>query len=227
MEKQRPSFLIYKDSFEVLQELSDEDLGKVFRMIFEYTIDAVLPDKKDKNYIAFSFIKLHLDRDNKKYSDIVERNKSNGIKGGRPQKPKKPSGLNGNPKNPSEPKKPDIDIDIEIESDIESVKKIKSLNNITQYKNLIEKKQYFKNEKLKETFLDFIQTRIDSKKKPTEKAVELLVKKLGELSNKNPELAIRIIENSIESSWQSFFAIKKELPKDNHSYSRASRNKIL
>jgi hypothetical protein len=103
----------------------------------------------------------------------------------------------------------------------------KTYKTIKDYKDLLDNKGYFQNEKLKQTFLDFIQTRIDSKKKPTEKAVELLVKKLGELSNKNPELAIRIIENSIESSWQSFFAIKKELPKDNHSYSRASRNKIL
>ena len=103
----------------------------------------------------------------------------------------------------------------------------KTIKTIKDYKDLIDNKEYFQNEKLKQTFLDFIQTRIDSKKKPTEKAVELLVKKLGELSNKNPELAIRIIENSIESSWQSFFAIKKELPKDNHSYSHASRNKIL
>ena len=103
----------------------------------------------------------------------------------------------------------------------------KTYKTIKDYKDLLDNKGYFQNEKLKQTFLDFIQTRIDSKKKPTEKAVDLLVKKLGELSNKNPELAIRIIENSIESSWQSFFAIKKELPKDNHSYSRASRNKIL
>ena len=103
----------------------------------------------------------------------------------------------------------------------------KTYKTIKDYKDLLDNKGYFQNEKLKQTFLDFIQTRIDSKKKPTEKAVELLVKKLGELSNKNPELAIRIIENSIESSWQSFFAIKKELPKDNHSYSRASRNKII
>lgn len=118
MNNDRPSFLIYKDSFEVLQELSDEDLGKVFRMIFEYTIHGIIPDKKDKNYIAFSFLKLNLDRDNKKYLDIIERNKINGSKGGRPKKPKKPSGLNGNP---SKPKKADIDIDtdIVIERDID------------------------------------------------------------------------------------------------------------
>lgn len=102
----------------------------------------------------------------------------------------------------------------------------KTYKTIKDYKDLIDNKGYFKNEKLKQTFLDFIQTRIDSKKKPTEKAVELLVKKLGALSQKNPEAAIQIIENSIESSWQSFFAIKKEIQKDNHSYSRSSLNKI-
>lgn len=102
----------------------------------------------------------------------------------------------------------------------------KTIKTIKDYKDLIDNKGYFQNETLKSTFLQFIENRIASKKKPTEKAVDLLVKKLGELSNKNPQLAIRIIENSIEANWQTFYPIKKELPKDNHSYSRASRTRI-
>jgi len=154
------------------------------------------------------------------YIEHQKKQSENGKKGGRPKNPKetqmKPKQKpNDNPNhNPNE------------SSSSSSSSSITSLKSIKDFENLINEKKYFQNEKLKQTFLDFIQTRIDSKKKPTEKAVDLLVKKLGELSGKNPELAIRIIENSIESSWQSFFAIKKELPKENHSYSRASRTRI-
>jgi uncharacterized protein YdaU (DUF1376 family) len=156
------------------------------------------------------------------YIEHQKKQSENGKKGGRPKNPnetqtkpkQKPNhNPNHNPKESSS-------------SSSSSSSSITSLKSIKDFQTLIDEKGYFQNEKLKQTFLDFIQTRIDSKKKPTEKAVELLVKKLGELSGKNPELAIRIIENSIESSWQSFFAIKKELPKDNHSYSRASRTRI-
>ena len=54
--------------------------------------------------VAFSPFKNQFIRDEKKYESIVERNRINGLKGGRPSKPKEPTGLSGNP---SDPKKAD------------------------------------------------------------------------------------------------------------------------
>jgi hypothetical protein len=65
--------------------------------------------------IAFEPIKLQLKRDLKKYESIVDRNKKNGLKGGRPHKtqinPKNPVGYLETKENPKKPKKADTDND--------------------------------------------------------------------------------------------------------------------
>lgn len=95
----RKSFILYSDSLDVLDHLTDEQAGVLFKAIKSYnnsdeiTLDSLLN-------IAFIPIRNHLDRDNEKYENICERNRANGLKGGRPPKPKEPTGLTGNPKKP-------------------------------------------------------------------------------------------------------------------------------
>lgn len=92
-----------------MDDLSDEQAGKLFKAIKafqlgeEFELDALTK-------IALSPFKAQFVRDNEKYERIVERNKNNGLKGGRPktednpEEPRKPSGLITNPE---EPKKAD------------------------------------------------------------------------------------------------------------------------
>ena len=101
----RKSFVLHKDSLQVLDDLTDEQAGKLFKAIKaiqlgeEFEIDNITK-------IALSPFKAQFARDNEKYERIVERNKNNGLKGGRPknednpEEPKKPSGLITNPENP-------------------------------------------------------------------------------------------------------------------------------
>lgn len=101
----RKSFVLHKDSLQVLDDLSDEQAGKLFKAIKaiqlgeDFELDALTK-------IALSPFKAQFARDNEKYERIVERNKNNGLKGGRPktednpEEPKKPSGLITNPENP-------------------------------------------------------------------------------------------------------------------------------
>lgn len=118
----KESFLIYKSFYEPLKGLSDEDMGIIFRAIFEYQIYGKLPEISPILNMAFSFIKDALDRDNLKYVSIVERNRNNGKNGGRPEnKPKKPTGLSGNPKNPKNPSEPDNDNDNDNDTDSDNV----------------------------------------------------------------------------------------------------------
>jgi hypothetical protein len=110
----------YKQHFELLE--NSEDVKQLLFAIFDYhknmTINPLSPMAK----MAFSFIKSNLDRDMQKYEAIVNRNRNNGLKGGRPTKqPKKPSGLIGNPKNPSEPKKADTVTDTVNGTDTDTV----------------------------------------------------------------------------------------------------------
>lgn len=92
----KESFLIYKSFYEPIKFLDDEKLGKLFRAIFEYQINNVeCQDMEIK--MAFEFFKNQFRIDDEKYQKIVERNKENGKKGGRPKKneisPKNPMGL--------------------------------------------------------------------------------------------------------------------------------------
>lgn len=101
----RKSFVLHKDSLQVLDDLSDEQAGKLFKAIKaiqlgeDFELDSLTK-------IALSPFKAQFARDNEKYERIVERNKNNGLKGGRPktednpEEPKKPSGLITNPENP-------------------------------------------------------------------------------------------------------------------------------
>ena len=114
----RKSFIMYSDYKQHIDLLSDEEKGKLFSALFDYIETGEAPLLPPMATMAFSFIKLQLDRDWEKYQAIVERNHNNGLRGGRPRKnetdseePKKPSGLSGNPNEPSKtqlnPKKHD------------------------------------------------------------------------------------------------------------------------
>lgn len=101
----KDGFVVYKSFYAPIKELSDESLGKLFRAIFEYQINGVIIELPMDLMMAFSFFRTRFELDNDKYKTIIERNKENGKKGGRPPKEenrKNPVGL-------EEPKKADKD----------------------------------------------------------------------------------------------------------------------
>lgn len=102
----KPGFLLYNDYQETLSSLSDEEVGKLIRAIFEYEIDGVVPVLEKTLMMAFNFIKVDLDRNNNKYDSICERNRINGKKGGRPKNnPNNPVGILETQITQSNPKK--------------------------------------------------------------------------------------------------------------------------
>ena len=140
MNNKKKSFLLYLDTLEILHKLTDEQAGRLLKSFLAYhsgqdfNLDPML------DLVFFSF-QAQFERDGTKYNTIVERNRNNGSKGGRPKNPvkaKKPSGLSGNP---SEPRKADSDKDSDKDSDSDN-KVIKnsrftppSLNEVQQYCN--------------------------------------------------------------------------------------------
>jgi hypothetical protein len=115
-DKKRKSFVLHIDVLSVLDDLTDEQAGKLFKAIkANRTNEEVELDAITK--IALNPFKAQFARDDEKYQNIVDRNKNNGSKGGRPKKqeePKKPTGLNGNP---NKPQKADSDSDSDSDSD--------------------------------------------------------------------------------------------------------------
>lgn len=99
----KESFVIYKSFYAPIKKLSDQNLGILFRALFEYQIDGKEPDDDSEILMPFEFFKNQFGLDAIKYQKVVDRNKENGKKGGRPK-------TQENPKNPvgyEEPKKAD------------------------------------------------------------------------------------------------------------------------
>jgi len=85
----RKSFIIHMDSLVVLDSLTDEQAGQLFKKIYDYN----KPKEPNETQITQSvnqiidlvFIpfKAQFDRDSAKYQAVCERNKKNGMMGGR------------------------------------------------------------------------------------------------------------------------------------------------
>lgn len=72
--------------------------------------------------------------------------------------------------------------------------------------------KYFENEKVDKLFLDFLDMRKKTRKPATEKAIELLLKKLNK--HQNDEVKAKMIENSIVWNRTWIFDLKEPLEKE-------------
>ena len=127
------SFVIYHNYRETLEDLTDEQVGKLFRAIFDYEIDKKEPNFNGELKIAFRFIKKDLDINNDKYESICERNRKNGQKGGAPK------GNQNARKQPKQPKQPDNDNEYDNDYDNEYD---------NDYDNILERKKESKNKEI-------------------------------------------------------------------------------
>ena len=104
---------MYFSYLEPLADLTDEEVGRVFRAILKYGVDKTIPDLSPSEKMAFSFMKTNFDRDAAAYDAKVEKKRENGKKGGAPignQNARK------QPKQPKEEEKEDEEEDAEAAS---------------------------------------------------------------------------------------------------------------
>ncbi len=107
----KKSFILYTEYGDIIETLSDEDAGILFKSIFSYCMNGKETELTGDARITFAFIKKDLDRNGEKYKDKCESSRINGLKGGRPKKIKEETpdenseteNLNNlkNPKNPT------------------------------------------------------------------------------------------------------------------------------
>jgi hypothetical protein len=112
----KSSFLIYHDSLIVLESLTDEQAGQLFKAMRAYHATGELPDDLLLKLVLMPFIN-QWKRDLVQFEKVCERNRLNGLKGGRP---KNPVGNLGTHTNPTEPKKPEKENDKDKEKDKEN-----------------------------------------------------------------------------------------------------------
>ena len=153
LKSERPSFLMYKADYDSIKNLSDQNLGKLFRAIFEYHNDKELKLEPEVQ-MALNFLKKQFNLDHLKWEKKVAAQRANGEKGGRPKSSdgidsgeEKPNQTHGNFKNPPKPKKAEkeeekgkekekVNIDIKMATPRKLAKH--EINNIENKENLIE-----------------------------------------------------------------------------------------
>ena len=108
---ERPSFLMYKADYPSIQHLTDENLGKLTRAVFEYHNGRELKLEPEVQ-MALNFLKKQFKLDHIKWEKKVAAQRANGEKGGRPKssvgvdsEEEKPNQSHGYFKNPTKPKK--------------------------------------------------------------------------------------------------------------------------
>lgn len=82
----KTGFILHLDSLDLLDELTNEQAGILFKAIRDYNLGKE-PELDFGLRMAFLPFKNQFIRDNISYEKTCERNKLNGSKGGRPKKP--------------------------------------------------------------------------------------------------------------------------------------------
>lgn len=103
MEKR--TFLMYSEWQPLLEGMSDEQAGQLFKKIYAYQTGNEYEIQDALILGVFNMIKAKFDADRKLYVEKCERNKLNGAKGGRPKKQEKPKETERLTEKPKEPPK--------------------------------------------------------------------------------------------------------------------------
>ena len=244
----KKSFVFYTEYREHLEMLPPEQIGELMLALIDYQETGEVPDLPKGSALAmcFSFIKKRMDKDNTKYEEKCERNRSNGKKGGRPtnqtviseteENPNKPNGFSENQmviseteKNPTEPRKADneYDNDCDNEEYIHTPEKICANAHTKKAVKSPKKPEpvvYSDVPELDEAIHEFIKFRKGMKKPMSDRAVTLMMNKLETLSHDKYE-QVQILNQSIMQGWTGVYELKGENKQYSHS-PRASNNRI-
>lgn len=104
--------------------------------------------------------------------------------------------------------------DSKVNSKVNSKPNVSALDKNREEKNREEEirkesEVYYPDDLLNQAFIDYIKMRKQIKKPMTERAIQLAMKKLNDLSGGDNDKAIKILEQSIMNSWQGLFELKQ------------------
>ena len=127
--------VIPRSLFTATNRLSMTEKGEVLDAIMRYGLDGE-EYSGDSVVVAmiFDLIKPYIDENNKRYDAVVERNRNNGKKGGRPKNPEKPRETQQNPVgyfgNPEKPRETQTNLDTDTDTGTGSI--ISSRTNVLE-----------------------------------------------------------------------------------------------
>lgn len=221
----KKSFVIYTDSYDTLKYLSDEKLGKVTRMIYEFVIDGNFPDPTHELFFVFNPIKLQLERDLDRYETVREKRSKAGKASAQQKQHMLTHVESVQQKQNMLTVNDNVSVSVSVSDSVsDSINKKKIYRDIKSVRSYIESENLIKDSEILNYYIDFIEMKLSLKKPVTEKSIHLSIKKLIELSGGKKNIAIKIIENSIEANWQTFYPLKDNTPKNEKpTFTRASQ----
>ena len=131
----KESMVIPRSLLTATNRLSMTEKGEVLDAIMRYGLDGE-EYSGDSVVVAmiFDLIKPYIDENNKRYDAVVERNRNNGKKGGRPKNPEKPRETQQNPVgyfgNPEKPRETQTNLDTDTDTGTGSI--ISSRTNVLE-----------------------------------------------------------------------------------------------
>lgn len=178
------SFILHLDSLVILDEMTNEQAGIFLKSIKQYQITKKLPDLDFGLKMAITPFINQFIRDDENYKKTCEARRLAGGKGG------KQKVANASKSKQRVANLADNDNDSDNDSDS---KKDSKLQEITI--------PHFIDSSLWNSFLEM---RVSKRAKPTQKAIELIIKELTKFHNKGLN-ANESLENSIKSNWTGVF----------------------
>ena len=216
--KKPDGIILYKEKYELIANLNDEQRGKLLLALFEFAFDEQVNTELDKiTNMVFIIIKQSIELDRKKYERISEMRKRMGQKGGAPKGNKNAQKYKNNQKQPQNnltqknnqnnllvdfsetPTNKEFDNDLET---IKTTKTSKTSNNKQQTTNNKQKSLLANARKPKENqpseqandqasiFLNFWNKHLKSKSKLNQREMQLLSEVLEQFSLQDIESAI-------------------------------------
>ena len=198
----KATFLLYTERKEQINMLTDAERGQLLSAVYEYAENGTLPNFTGAVAICFSLLRADIDRDAKKYNARAGA----GAKGGAPRgnsnasKQAKTSKNNLKQATTSNDKQKQAKQPVTV-SDTVSVERTPPL----PPKGGLD----LEPPEVREAMGDFIENRKKLRKPMTDRAIELAVKTLHELSP-SPQERVAIINQSIERGWGGLFPLKVE-----------------
>ena len=214
------SFVMYTTYAEHINLLTMEQRGLLLTAIMNYASGEPLPDMDGMTRMAFSFIKVQMDRDSEKYQATVEKRRESGKLGGRPST--KANGLsekakkaNGFSEKQTKAKKPDNDNEYDNDSDneeyIHTPTKARACAHaeVEKPRKKSEPVKYSDDPELNDAIAEFVKFRKGIKKPMSDRAITLMMNKLESLSHDKHE-QVQILNQSIMQGWTGLYALKDD-----------------
>ena len=229
----KKSFLLYDDSYETLQYLNDEQLGRLTRMIFNYRINGVVCDVSDPLFFCFNPIRVQLERNEIKYIDEVEKRSIAGKASAEARANKRQQdsthveSVEHNEQvstNPTDSVSDSVS-DNDSESDILNIAKAIVSNPKKKPTKKVERfdyksKIFFKDEKANKLIIEFFDHLVRKRRHPTEESAKMTIDILREAES--IEQIIHSIQTAIAGQ---YFTIYLKPPRDSSSNLSFEKNK--